>query len=133
MWERLRRLAAVGIALVLVASSPARFAFDANAAEPCHGGSPSSAAAAPSHADTHASSAHPASHEHSEKAPNEKAPNAGPGFKCCGICTAASTFIPAEILDETSFAVKKISYSVITKYLKHQAPDFDPGIPKRTV
>ena len=119
----------LAIALVFIGSGFARAALSAAPDEPCH----PDAHQAVTHDHVHGDhAAHAVHHEHHHDGAAEKSPSDQACFKCCGVCTIVSTFVPMRTAGEIVFAGKPIIYVINSERYRDRPVVLDPGIPKRT-
>ncbi|MFL5059599.1 MAG: hypothetical protein ACJ8DQ_05875 [Xanthobacteraceae bacterium] len=133
----IRRSLALAIALAFIGGGFGRVALSAAPDEPCH----PNVLQAVSHGHEHGEHAeHAMHHEHhhdgalpsSGDGASEKSSGDQACFKCCGLCTIVSTFVPARPPGEVVFAGKPIVYVINIETYRGRPVVLDPGIPKRT-
>jgi len=129
MRQGIRRLFVLAIALAFIGSGFGRAAFSATPDEPCHPGVHQYAA----HDHAHGEHAEHAMHHapHDDGATKKESTDQA-CFKCCGICTAVSTFTPLSDPASLVFAATRVVYSIDGESHTDRPMVLDPAIPKRT-
>ena len=133
----IRRSLALAIALAFIGGGFGRVALSAAPDEPCHPYAPQAVSHGHEHGE-HAEHAMHHEHHHDGALPSsgdgasEKSSRDQACFKCCGLCTIVSTFVPARPPGEVVFAGKPIVYVINIETYRGRPVVLDPGIPKRT-